>query len=76
MVFSKLVLRLVLVGAALILPGFSSAETVPTSRAEITGTFAPLVAETAPAVVSIQVKQAAQTRRRPSSLFDDPFFQR
>ena len=68
-------LTVVLLGA--LAPGAqpANAQDVPLSRDEISISFAPLVAETAPAVVSIQVRQTV-TQRRVSSLFDDPFFQR
>ena len=39
-------------------------ERVPQSRSEITLSFAPLVRETAPAVVNIYAKVVAQTRAR------------
>ncbi len=67
-------LALILVLLTPTLPALAQTEIVPLSRAEISNTFAPLVEQTAPAVVSIQVEQTV-TRRRVSSLFDDPFFQ-
>lgn len=45
---------------------------VPQSRQQITLTFAPLVKQTAPAVVNIYTQKV--TRRQLSPLFDDPFF--
>jgi len=60
----------------LLMPTALAAETrVPTSQGEITLSFAPLVRETAPAVVNIYAKVVTQTRRR-SSFMDDPFFER
>ncbi|WP_299288412.1 trypsin-like peptidase domain-containing protein [uncultured Tateyamaria sp.] len=47
---------------------------VPNSRSEITLSFAPLVRETAPAVVNIYVKFETQAQRSP--FMDDPFFER
>ncbi|MEL6619582.1 MAG: trypsin-like peptidase domain-containing protein [Pseudomonadota bacterium] len=53
----------------------AQAETrVPQSQSEITLTFAPLVRETAPAVVNIYVRFIRETRRTP--FMDDPFFER
>ena len=46
----------------------------PTSRQQITLSFAPLVKQTAPAVVNIYTRRVVQQRVSP--LFDDPFFQR
>ncbi len=48
---------------------------VPESRQQISLSFAPLVAETAPAVVNIYTSRVVRTRQR-SPLFDDPFFRR
>lgn len=58
-----------------LVPLMAAAETrVPDSRSEITLSFAPLVRETAPAVVNIYVKFVTQARRTP--FMDDPFFER
>ncbi|MFQ5954171.1 MAG: DegQ family serine endoprotease [Kiloniellales bacterium] len=56
-------------------PGLA-AETraVPTSRGQVTLSFAPLVRQAAPAVVNIYAKRVVRTG--PRSLFDDPFFRR
>ncbi|MEL6449974.1 MAG: trypsin-like peptidase domain-containing protein [Pseudomonadota bacterium] len=48
---------------------------VPASQSEITLSFAPLVRETAPAVVNIYVKFVTQARRR-TPFMEDPFFER
>lgn len=48
---------------------------VPTEKSEITLSFAPLVRQVAPAVVNVYT-EATVTARRPSTLFDDPFFKR
>ena len=47
---------------------------MPDSRQQITLSFAPLVKQTAPAVVNIYTRRVVQQRVSP--LFDDPFFQR
>jgi Do/DeqQ family serine protease len=51
-------------------------DTVPTSREQITLTFAPLVEAVAPAVVNIYAQKVVEQRAFRSPLFDDPFFQR
>nr|WP_210255264.1 Do family serine endopeptidase [Ancylobacter pratisalsi] len=48
---------------------------VPTSRAEISLSFAPVVARTAPAIVNVYAMRAVPQRRQ-MSLLDDPFFRR
>ncbi|MCS0505227.1 DegQ family serine endoprotease [Ancylobacter mangrovi] len=48
---------------------------VPTSRAEIALSFAPVVARTAPAIVNVYAMRAVR-QRRGMSLLDDPFFRR
>ncbi|GGX68780.1 serine protease [Tateyamaria omphalii] len=54
----------------------TQAETrVPQSQSEITLSFAPLVRETAPAVVNIYVRFVTQARAR-TPFMDDPFFER
>jgi serine protease Do len=59
----------------LLLAGPAAAEpVVPTSRAEIDLSFAPLVRSAAPAVVNIYARHMVVERANP--LFDDPFFQR
>ena len=58
------------------LPFVAHAETrVPQSRAEITLSFAPLVRETAPAVVNIYARFVREARAR-TPFMDDPFFER
>ncbi|MCP3054556.1 DegQ family serine endoprotease [Aurantimonas marianensis] len=47
-------------------------KTVPRGRAEIDLSFAPLVKETAPAVVNVYAARVVPTRRSP--FVDDPFF--
>lgn len=54
----------------------AQAETrVPQSQSEITLSFAPLVRETAPAVVNIYVRFVTRARAR-TPFMDDPFFER
>ncbi|WP_415919413.1 trypsin-like peptidase domain-containing protein [Tateyamaria sp. SN6-1] len=48
---------------------------VPESQADISLSFAPLVRDTAPAVVNIYVRFVTETRRR-TPFMDDPFFER
>ncbi|WP_029355741.1 DegQ family serine endoprotease [Bosea sp. 117] len=64
-----------LFAASLAVPA-AQAETprVPTSRAEIGLSFAPVVAQTAPAIVNVYAEKTVQQRRNP--LMDDPFFRR
>ena len=54
--------------------GFAQQRALPDSRQQITLSFAPLVKQTAPAVVNIYTRRVVQQRVSP--LFDDPFFQR
>ncbi len=54
--------------------GQAYAQQVPSDRSEITLTFAPLVKQTAPAVVNIFTRTVVQ--QRGNRLFDDPFFRR
>ncbi len=59
-----------------VLPLMASAQTrLPESQAEISLSFAPLVRETAPAVVNIYAKVVTQSRQR-TPLMNDPFFER
>ncbi|MCQ0987314.1 Do family serine endopeptidase [Jiella marina] len=52
--------------------GQSDAKTVPSTRAEISLSFAPLVRQTAPAVVNVYAARQVTARRSPFA--DDPFF--
>ena len=52
-------------------PAFS--QTVPTSRAELTYSFAPIVKQAAPAVVNIYTRRVVQAQASP--FMNDPFFQ-
>ncbi len=51
-------------------------KSVPTSRAEVQMSFAPVVKRTAPAVVNIYTRKVVQTQSPFSSMFDDPMFRR
>lgn len=67
-------LRAALTAATLTLASLVQAETkVPTSQAEISLGFAPLVKEAAPAVVNIYAKRVVAVRESPFQ--GDPFFQ-
>jgi len=63
-----------LIALGVALAGPVAAQTVPTSREQISLTFAPLVKQVAPAVVNIYARQVVQARE-VSPLFNDPFFQ-
>ena len=71
---------LLLLLAALLLPigmsvgGSASAQSVPSSRADLTYSFSSVVKKTAPAVVNIYTRRVVQARN-VSPLFNDPFFQ-
>ena len=57
-------------------PGAGAAEKqVPSSKAEVQLSFAPLVKSTAPAVVNIYARKVVRQRSH-TPLFDDPFFRR
>ncbi|MBT6826579.1 MAG: trypsin-like serine protease, partial [Rhodospirillales bacterium] len=64
---------LVLMLAGLILWGNSAWAQVPETQEQITLSYAPLVKQTAPAVVNIYTKTVVQERAR-NKLFSDPFF--
>jgi len=65
-----LILALTVPGAV---PGaVASAQAVPDSRAEISLSFAPVVRQAAPAVVSIYARRTVNARSNP--FFDDPLF--
>lgn len=67
-------LRAIFTVLSLALATVASAETkVPTSQAEISLGFAPLVKEAAPAVVNIYAKRVVEVRESPFQ--GDPFFQ-
>jgi Do/DeqQ family serine protease len=65
-----LILVFLLLGAV----GPAGAETVPSSRAEIQLSFAPLVRQVAPAVVNIYTHSVVTQQQSMSPLFNDPFF--
>ncbi len=65
---------LFLLGAPAFAQPAAQQQKVPASQAEVTLTFAPVVAKTAPAVVNVYALKTAQQRVNP--IFDDPFFRR
>lgn len=67
------VMRYFLIIVMLICAAPLAAQQVPKSAAEIQLSFAPLVRETAPAVVNIYARFVTETRRR-TPFMDDPFF--
>ena len=67
---------LALLASAAVTVAEASDRRLPTSREEIKLSFAPLVSRVGPAVVNIYTKTIVEQRRRPSPLFDDPFFRR
>lgn len=61
-----------LAAIALILPAPALTQAVPDSRAEISLSFAPVVRDAVPGVVSIYARRVVETRANP--FFDDPLF--
>jgi len=77
-IFFRLFCTLVLAGplALLAAKGVGAGEKqIPSSRADIQKSFAPLVKKVAPSVVNIYARKIVR-RRGGSLLFDDPFFRR
>ncbi|SMF43116.1 serine protease Do [Tistlia consotensis] len=68
--FASVFLSLVLVAV----PAAAAQRVVPQSQAQIKLSFAPVVRETAPAVVNIYAQRTVQQPVSP--MFDDPFFKR
>ncbi|MEO0633450.1 MAG: trypsin-like peptidase domain-containing protein [Pseudomonadota bacterium] len=69
-------MKVLLLCLACLIPLAAAAQTrVPQSQAEITLGFAPLVRDTAPAVVNIYVRFVTEARAR-TPFMDDPFFER
>ncbi len=66
---------LLVLPAAAQTPQLAPQPRVPTSRAEIGLSFAPIVARTAPAIVNVYAQRTMPARRGPS-LMEDPFFRR
>ena len=66
----SLVLLLVFVASAALA---DTSKRVPTSRGEVTLSYAPLVKRAAPAVVNVFSRRSVREVRR-SPFFDDPFF--
>ncbi|GLK71821.1 DegQ family serine endoprotease [Ancylobacter dichloromethanicus] len=71
--FVLIVASLLAAAPALAQAPASGGPRVPTSRAEIGLSFAPVVARTAPAIVNVY---ALKTARRDNPLLEDPFFRR
>src|SRR6516165_5775439 len=67
-------LLLLLLAALLLVGGSASAQSVPSSRADLTYSFSSVVKKAAPAVVNIYTRRVVQARNI-SPLFNDPFFQ-
>lgn len=65
-------LSLALFCAAILASPGATSETVPASQAQIQLSFAPVVRETAPAVVNIYAQRVVEQRSSPFA--DDPFF--
>lgn len=63
-----------LLGLTAMLPVFAQTVKVPESPAEITLSFAPVVRQTAPAVVNIYTRKVVERHRSPFA--GDPFFER
>jgi Do/DeqQ family serine protease len=63
---------LAIAAVAFLFPHAALAQPVPEDRAEIALSFAPVVREAAPAVVSIYARRVVETRVNP--FFDDPLF--
>lgn len=63
-----------LIAACLLVPAAALAQTVPTSREQVRYSYAPVVKQTAPAVVNIYTKRVV--RQAASPLLSDPFFRR
>ncbi len=65
---------LVAVISAVALPAIAQQRVLPQSATEVKLSYAPLVSDSAPAVVNIYTRQVVRSRR--SSMFDDPLFKR
>lgn len=72
---SVAMLRLLIILVCLAPLALSAQTRLPESRAEISLSFAPLVRETAPAVVNIYARVVTQSRQR-TPFMNDPFFER
>ena len=69
-------LMMIMITLVSLLISFSvGAQTVPTSKQQISLSFSPIVKETSPAVVNIFTKTIVKERAVPS-LFNDPFFKK
>ncbi|MET3599115.1 Do family serine endopeptidase [Martelella mangrovi] len=73
--FTRISAAVLLAGVAFsVQPAFADTRTVPSNEAQVQLSFAPLVKQTAPAVVNVYAERMVQ--RRMSPLFSDPFFSR
>ncbi|SDR38888.1 DegQ family serine endoprotease [Pseudovibrio sp. Tun.PSC04-5.I4] len=77
---AQIALCAALASTGVIASNYSSAlageKTVPSSKAEISLSFAPVVKSVAPAVVNVYASRTVQERQRRSPFSDDPFFRR
>jgi len=71
-------IKITLLVAALTLGGFVStkAAEVPQSRQQVMLSFAPLVKQSAPAVVNIYTKTVVKARPNVRNLLEDPLFKK
>lgn len=73
------ILKSLVFGFVILMPGLmvpsASAQQVPTSKAQIQMSFAPVVRAAGPAVVNVFSTRVVRQRQR-SPFFDDPFFRR
>ena len=70
-----MLIRVVLSLFLLLLPVSLSAQTVPTSSAQISLSFAPIVQQVMPSVVNIYTKRVVRERVAASPFLNDPIFQ-
>jgi Do/DeqQ family serine protease len=71
-----LIFMIAIVGAVSIFQPVVADKQVPQTKTQIQLSFAPLVKQTAPAVVNIYTRRIMRTKSRVSPLFQDPFFER
>src|SRR5690349_15290369 len=71
--YLKPIALMLLAGLLAFAGGPAFAQTVPTSRTELTYSFAPIVKQAAPAVVNIYTRRVVQAQASP--FMNDPFFQ-
>ncbi len=71
-----LIFMIAIVGAVSIFQPVIADKQVPQAKTQIQLSFAPLVKQTAPAVVNIYTRRIVRKKSRVSPLFQDPFFER